>query len=796
MTESTISQPIIYQKIEEALTQLEQANSSSSFIQQLATYLDKQVAEILQMGTQNYEQRTEGLSLEEKYDHYQMAFQWMERAKSYVILWRNVLFEQIKAHHLYLDKTIELSQVTQLQSDALRVLKEAYADFQKMGAEEKAVLQLKPNGLEKQIELWHSQQHPWPSYQEQLEQLPAQTEQLLVQYNTLQDLSTDFDSIREAIQQQLVSSDTAITTMRSIAKEAVQYIEGHTEDKPIKLAQYAEDQEGSIDSAIVLENNTPQIEQQLEPLMARQNVVVKAEQGLLYQKDYPIKRAVRQWVESEILLVLKEIREHTNATIKDLKMALLNIKNRATLLSKEKEENPDLSLPTDSLCQPLHGFLKKLEQKEEQLNELKSTVKERLQAEFRIGKLYEKDTNFLSVRLQSSLNQYRISQNQLSTYLKNVFQVPINTFNKLRNRVTEEQNLTNSEKIVRFVQDRTFSTTNDSYQSIFMTKGFIGESFWVGREDELERMGQLIELWKTGFRGAVMITGKRQSGRSLFGDMVAQRFFPQNTIRLQPKSSLRVEGRSFETTYNLNEALDFIRKYTLNKPSMIWIDDLELWRDPSVPFSQNIRALCRQIDDYSGQLFFMVSMTNWVKAYLKTMNGIDNVFQSEICMDTVSVDEIHQAILIRHGATHKNLVDEKGVEINGQQFQKMVSRIYRQTNGNMGESLKRWALNTSIQSSENVIHEPKMNSRLPDFINRDNAPLLKTILQEKRTNEYRLRKTFGVAFKEKYASIVQRLIGVGLLKRDADGWLEVNEIAANQVALLLHDQEYLQFYNK
>jgi len=65
---------------------------------------------------------------------------------------------------------------------------------------------------------------------------------------------------------------------------------------------------------------------------------------------------------------------------------------------------------------------------------------------------------------------------------------------------------------------------------------------------------------------------------------------------------------------------------------------------------------------------------------------------------------------------------------------------------------------------------------------------------KKRTNDYRLRKLFGPAFNGRFNSILQRLIGMGLVKRSIDGQLEINEIAANEVARLLEQNEFLQFH--
>jgi hypothetical protein len=82
---------------------------------------------------------------------------------------------------------------------------------------------------------------------------------------------------------------------------------------------------------------------------------------------------------------------------------------------------------------------------------------------------------------------------------------------------------------------------------------------------------------------------------------------------------------------------------------------------------------------------------------------------------------------------------------------------------------------------------------LPDFITPDNAILLSSIMLARKINEYRLRKLFGPVFSDKYRGVLQRLISVGLLRRNTDGWLEITESASNDLGRLLDKKKYLKY---
>ena len=157
------------------------------------------------------------------------------------------------------------------------------------------------------------------------------------------------------------------------------------------------------------------------------------------------------------------------------------------------------------------------------------------------------------------------------------------------------------------------------------------------------------------------------------------------------------------------------------------------------------------------------------------------------------MSEIKKAILIRHGATHKSLVDQEGKEITPQQFKKMTTEIYKASEGNVGEALYQWSFSTKKLDKEKVIHQAQSNYVMPGFINSDSALLLAAIIMEKRTNEYRLNKLFGPPFKDKYRGILQRLIRIGILTRNLDNWLEINELVVNQVGLQLEQKRYLKY---
>jgi len=431
----------------------------------------------------------------------------------------------------------------------------------------------------------------------------------------------------------------------------------------------------------------------------------------------------------------------------------------------------------------LKNLLATLKKSKEDVTTLKQQIIEKTTDELKASNVYK--PNFLSVSMSSTINQYRRYQTEGWERARNWIAEKGLFVKQFQQSVRQEEMLSASEKVVRAVRHRIPQPENTHYTNMFLTKGYIGDSFWVGRKDELARINTLIDNWKLGFRGALIITGKRFSGKTLMGTLISNEHFPNNTIHLQANQKIQVAGRSMDAEYNLKEALDFVVKYSLQTPAMVWIDDLVLWKSDQLTLSENVHHLLQTIDQYAGRLLFVVSMSNWLKSQLSAFYDIDKVFQSEINIDKLSVEEVKEAILIRHNATQMNLVQADGEEMNAPQLDKIIKQLYRSSEGNIGEVLRRWSYTLDKHNEEQVFLDQEPDYSLPDFMSTDAAILLRTIMMEKYTTEYFLRKQLGPAFKDTYQPLLQRFFNLGILHRRMDNTLEVNPYLVNDIGKML-----------
>ena len=329
-----------------------------------------------------------------------------------------------------------------------------------------------------------------------------------------------------------------------------------------------------------------------------------------------------------------------------------------------------------------------------------------------------------------------------------------------------------------------------------MVKGYIGESFVIGRKDELKHLQNIYNQWNEGYRGSVLLTGQRFSGKSLFAEYVNIKILEGKAILLKPRNEYEVNGKTHTATNDIDSTLSNITRQTQQGKHIVIIDDIEQWYDDNISLATNVRNLCRIIDRHSSRVFFIVTMSNWLKYKMEKVYHLDKVFQADINLDRMSLREIQEVIRIRQGATHKNLVNTEGIKVTAIEFGKITKSIHNTVQGNVGDALYRWASSTEYHHKNAVQYNEKQIFNIPDIVDNDTLLLLETIMMARRTKEYYLNKIFGDAFRHTYSSILQRLISVGLVTRNLDNMIEINPYVVNDIGRILERKHYLNFNHR
>ncbi len=712
-----------------------------------------------------------------------ITFDWMNNAKSFLLLWRDILFQEQRAWLKVSSGEVSLEKFSALRYATKQSITDAFSTL--FIDLESAVSH--PLNNAKQLEKWRLQDMPWSIYKTQLDQFPEQAESLIHQSEMLWNTSGTFVLVASHFKEVYDFWLNQISDLKNALQNTIGQLE---KGETINTEWLSEELEKTDDLWEKPDNSEvfhAHLDDYISRLPEKERIFADANGGVLLYKELNLRSEVRAWLESELLTEIYELFMIRDGITNKMHLNMVSVKNLLLL----DEEGQPLS-DREAIVQVLTNFLKSLNRSEERTIQLKNVSVEKIKRDFTLTNIYKDD--FLARPLQYTISQYRDSARWME--IRNWIKKQGARVNQLQRNVLAEEALSISERIVRVVNSRRPEIENSHYTNMFLTKGWIGDSFVVGRESELERMRAMIENWKMGFRGAVMLTGKRFSGKTLFGELIDQRFFASKAIKLMPYTRCILPGkkkRHLDVTCDLNAALQFVARFSKEEKAMVWVDDLEHWRSDKNSLAENVSDLLSFIDNYSDRLFFVVGMSNWLKAQLSTAFDIDKVFQSEINLGYMSASKIREAILVRHSATHTVLFNEGNEEMTGSQLTRIINRINQISEGNIGEALQRWAYTVEKIDEEQVRLPRTSYHALPPFLSTDAALLLQSIMMEKKSSEKYLRKLFGPAYAKTYEVTLKRMLNLGILEKTQGREIKVNRYLSNEIGKLLSQKIAFQY---
>lgn len=723
-------------------------------------------------------------------DKYIVQFHWIEEAKNFLILWRDVLLEGTKAHHYYQDGKVDYLSIKRMLDQSKTILSECIQTLRAIYADQRSKVGSNLDEIASKVSAWEKQINPWENYSQQIKTVSEQTRNISNLSNQLTRSNSGFNRIKKVLQSYIDKHKSNMQEISSCSEKALDSINNIDEDEA-RINRKVQEIEGihkALNQLFVDNHHLEQIEKIIEEMTDEIEVPINSDRGLLNVKKLSLKKLTQQWLESEIYLTLYEVEEVEDQLKNKLKMILVNIQNHMTLLKKESSENKGVLL--SHAIEKFKAEYKTIANKHSQLIRKANS---KLENQLNISELFNEARLFLPLSVQPTLGKLDLRRTKLRHKFSNWMKSTFSAYNGLRKKAEAERKLSASEKLVRYVDSRQFAEDNRQYINIFLVKGYIGESFVIGRQEELEHFRNIYNNWMQGYRGSVLITGQRFSGKSLFAEYVNIKVIDGKAIQLKPNKEYEINGRVYTATHDLKATLGNITKHSYDTRPTVIIDDIEVWYDKDTSIANNVRALSRIIDRYASKIFFVVTMSNWLQAKMNSVFGLNRVFQADINLDRMSLEEIRNVISIRQGATHKYLLNTEGDRITAAEFEKKTKKLHQNVDGNVGDALSKWAASTQYHDANSVMLMDKPFYSIPDIDHKDTLLLLETIMMARKTNEYYLNQYFGAAFKSTYSTLLQRLVNVGLITRNVDNLIQINPKVVNDIGRLLESKHYLTF---
>jgi hypothetical protein len=715
-------------------------------------------------------------SCDQAQETYLINYKLSEDYKNLIILHRDVFLELNKVSIYIKEKQVSDQDSVNHFKSSFTELDNATKEFVNIVTQEKQKLKKDSKSNQKSKRLLSFHQNPWELYKTQY--LTLMNQFSLIQDNNKKLLETV--EIFNRLKQITIDANNDYKLVVGEVKSTISYLKEHIKDaiSLSTLSSYIDDKiksnlfsESSYN--VFVENLNKQIDE-----LTHFSIYIAPQDGLLVIREIDFNKKTQKWFDYQILPDFMDLVTLDTNLKNKYQSNLINLKNRIQL-AKSDANNENLNF----IIRSFTLFLDEISTIEVKSNHIIEQINTKVKTQLLASNLL-KGMPFLEVTLNSSLSiEGNTLINNIKAFLKNK-----NLYLSSRYKAsTNHKFKTDFELGTQCIAHRMLKSEKGYYDSLFLSKQFVGDLFLISRKSQESKLEETVNIWRNGNNKSALITGERLSGRSTFLEYNSKKLFGKDVVVLNPENHAVIGGRKFRTTRNLKEALQYVKNNNLNanEPCVV-IDDLELWRDSDHGLIDNVRALIDFIESESDTVFVMVSITNKMLNHLDNRLNFSNVFSNIIDVSIAEKHEIMEALLLRHGAAHRELMSENNEPISNHMVQKIASNLCKKNNyNNIGETLQSWTYNIFVGENEEIMLK-ESNHEFLDFFTLQEKIILKQALIFKTISEINLKQVTALAYESNFKSALRRLINTKVLLRETKGDLFINPMVVNDVSRIIN----------
>ena len=710
---------------------------------------------------------------------YLIHFTLAETFKDLVLLHRDVALQLQISQYKDQENSASSEAVTTHFKKSKDVLIQSVQSFAKSIEVQRAELNISEKSAKKIFNSIKHRNNPWEIYKSQFQIAQKQLANISLSSGVMTKTIKVFEDIKNHNNAFLNSVTDETNELRVYLGEGIRLLkEMQQADEIPTVVQW-------IDKATIVKNTATNLQQDYmvtielkTKMLSEITLPVATENGQLLTRKVNFNKDVKRWVDFEILPSLIDLVEHSQKAHSFFNHSLINLK---TGLLVEKNNNSVEALQSQlATLKNVHATITK---NADHLDSLVAEIQTKFHTYFQATKVYTA-IDFLEVSFQSSLAQFASEQTTMFSGLKAQFK---NRFAKLNSKYESSlrfQSQDTVETAAACIHYRMFKEENAQYDTLFLNKSFVGDLFLLPREKQETSLQTTLEQWHNGFNKAILITGDALCGKTTFINSLAQTHFIKNSVVLECNSTITYRGRKFTTSLDLEAALEQIKKAIDSNRTLLIIDSLELWRDEKHTLLKNVRALINFIENESDEVLVVVTTTPQMQEHLDNRVHFSAVFTNKLSLNKAAFSEIYKAIVVRHGASHKELIGMDNESLSPVAIEKEVLKLAKTYDYNIGEVLQAWTYGTTLLADNKVLYE-HINIPFGDFFSSEELIILKYVLLYKSVTELLTKNFVGARYESHYKSALKRLINTKILLRGDSGALHLNPVIQKDVKQLL-----------
>ncbi|WP_296705406.1 ATP-binding protein [Algoriphagus sp.] len=717
------------------------------------------------------------------HDVYLWHYFFPEKFKNLSLLNRDLLLQLSIAQNREKEHKISKKEVSNhFEACKKLLLTEVNTLYKDMEGMHKLLLE-KEGALGRKLESIQHLKNPWSVYFDQLKTIGHHFDIIQTSKDLIKETLVSFTLIKSNLERMgveirneneffLLKTTESLELLSQIdsqqkLKEGLDWIENLLED----LMKFNEKKENQIRT----------LEDWVESLKSF-TIPVGTDDGLLIEKSIDFKKTTTKWLDYYILQDVMELWEDQESLTTRVKHVLSSLRGSLSILIKT-ESLSDFRIEKETL-EKLLGEERK--NKKRSL-ELLSHIDELMKKDFAVTQLYI-EPEYLKVPLQTSFSRLGNSnygfEKKLGIAIKTFWSKISRQYEEAKEKTAHQE----LEKALKIIETRSAKPNTDHYHALFLTKNFVGDLFLVSRMGIENQLEETVRQWDQGSGRSILLSGDPFSGKTTLAEYISKHFFAKRTLMLNPNSDIIVEGRKFRTSKNLKEALDFIKRSVNNTAPLVILDDLHQWRDHEHSLLVNMKALIDFISNQSQRVLICATISSILLKHLDSRIPFSLTFTKFYSVSKSTNEEIFKAIMLRHGASHKDVLEKEKNPLTDRQLEKKILSLTKLYDYNLGAVLQAWTFCTDILETDQVRFVDR-EIQLNDFLSDEEVLILKYCLLYGYGSELELKEFFTTRFESDIKPAIRKLLTINILGRNEEGLLVVKDSLKQEIYMLLNDRE-------
>ena len=193
------------------------------------------------------------------------------------------------------------------------------------------------------------------------------------------------------------------------------------------------------------------------------------------------------------------------------------------------------------------------------------------------------------------------------------------------------------------------------YRQLFSGQATISETFWVGREEQLEAGKTAARAHGQGAHGAIFVTGETGSGKTaLCRVMVTKMAMKRKLFRIVPPPGGSIEPSVFKRIFEnevksrgkWNRVLG-----SIPDGSVVMLDDFEMWWERHAGGLAVVEQTLELIEKYGGRILFLINLNRHAYRLLNRFVRLGERALTLVECEPVSAENLKSIITVRHAST-------------------------------------------------------------------------------------------------------------------------------------------------